>query len=109
MNYGIRNAVIGQLQPFPLRQDKGALWENFIVGERQKHNSYQQRYVSSWFWRTTQQQEVDYLEEHNGVLSAWEIKYKTGKKSRTPKTFVGAYDTVAETIHRGNFREFLMP
>jgi uncharacterized protein len=104
---GVRNAVIGQLQPFALRTDKGALWENFLISERQKFNSYSQRFVSSWFWRTTQQQEVDYLEEHNGVLSAWEIKYKSGKKSRTPKTFLNAYDTSAETIHRGNFRDFI--
>lgn len=104
---GVRNAVIGQLQPFSIRQDKGALWENFLISERQKYNSYQQRFVNAWFWRTAQQQEVDYLEEHNGVLSAWEIKYKAGKKSKTPTTFVTAYQTVAETIHRENFREFV--
>jgi uncharacterized protein len=104
---GIRNAVISQFQPFVARQDKGILWENFIVSERKKRNSYSQNYVNSYFWRTFQQQEIDYIEEVNGKLSAYEIKYSEKKKIKIPNTFVKNYDTEVFGINRINFRVFL--
>lgn len=104
---GIRNALIGQLQPLAIRQDAGLLWENFIICERQKRNTYQQYFANSYFWRTTQQQEIDYVEEINGQLSAFEIKYNVKRKIKIPKTFTNTYNIHVEVINRDNFRDFL--
>ena len=104
---GIRNAVIGQLQPFSIRQDTGALWENFVICERQKRNTYKQQFVNSFFWRTTQQQEIDYIEEHNGQLEGFEIKYSEKRKVKIPKPFIANYNASVNIINRGNFRDFI--
>ena len=105
---GIRNAVIGQLQPLAIRQDIGALWENFIICERQKRNRYQQHFANSYFWRTTQQQEIDYVEEYNGQLTACEIKFSEKRKIKIPKTFTNTYQTEVKIVNRENFRDFLL-
>lgn len=105
---GIRNAVIGQLQPLAIRQDIGALWENFIICERKKRNSYLQYYTNSFFWRTVQQQEIDYIEEFNGQLSAFELKYNEKRKVKISKTFTNTYHTEAVLVNRTNFRDFLL-
>ena len=105
---GIRNAVIGQLQPLAIRQDIGALWENFIICERKKRNSYQQHFANSFFWRTTQQQEVDYIEEFNGQLTAYEIKYNEKRRTKIPKTFTNTYNADVRVVNRINFRDFLL-
>ncbi len=89
---GIRNAVIRNFAPLALRQDAGALWENFFVSERIKSNQYQGKYVQSYFWRTTQQQEIDYIEDEDGQLSAFEIKWNPNKgKTSLPASFLNAY------------------
>lgn len=106
---GIRNSVIGQLQHFPVRQDKGALWENFLMSERQKYLSYQSSYAQSYFWRTTQQQEIDYIEEADGKLAAFEFKWNDRRKVKFSKTFTGNYSAMTKIVNRGNFREFIMP
>lgn len=104
---GIRNAVIGDLSPFVQRQDAGALWENFIVSEIHKRNSYAASGARLFYWRTVQQQEIDLLEEHNGKLRAMEIKWSPKSKARIPKTFVHAYpDATFEVIHSENFERF---
>ena len=72
---GIRNAILQNFAPLSLRQDAGALWENFIISERIKRNHYSGRYVKSYFWRTTQQQEIDYVEECDGQFSIFEMKW----------------------------------
>ncbi|MCK5821818.1 MAG: ATP-binding protein [Bacteroidales bacterium] len=72
---GIRNAVIGQLQPLAIRQDVGILWENFMVSERVKQISLNKDLRNYYFWRTTQQQEIDYVEEVNGKFFAYEFKW----------------------------------
>jgi uncharacterized protein len=105
---GIRNAVISQLQPFAIRQDIGALWENFIICERRKRNGYQHHFANSYFWRTVQQQEIDYLEEFNGQLTACEIKYNEKRNIKIPKTFTKTYQAGIEFINRQNFRDFLI-
>jgi predicted AAA+ superfamily ATPase len=71
---GVRNIILGNFQPLDLRADKGALWENFLIAERIKLNQYIRSYAGSYFWRTQQQQEIDYLEEKDGQLMAWELK-----------------------------------
>lgn len=89
---GIRNAVIGNLAQVESRTDVGALWENFCIAERMKMLSYRGSFAHSWFWRTQQQKEVDYIEEEDGVLSAYEFKWNDRKGStKAPASFTGAY------------------
>lgn len=88
---GIRNSIIRNFQPVTLRQDIGGLWENYLVSERRKANLANRRYGSSWFWRTTQQQEIDYLEEQDGLIKAFEFKWNSKAKAKWPKTFTSNY------------------
>ena len=107
---GIRNAVIKNFSPLSLRQDVGALWENFVVSERLKQNHYCGRYVNSYFWRTTSQQEIDYVEEKDGTFTAFEMKWNP-KKGRTsiPGTFLKAYPVAATAvITPENYLEYLL-
>lgn len=106
---GIRNMLISNFNSLNLRNDTGQLWENFLVSERMKYIDYNKKYCNRYFWRTTQQQEIDYIEEHSGKLFAYEFKWNENKKSNVSKTFLGAYpDSEIITIHRNNFFEFLM-
>ena len=95
---GVRNAVIQQFAPLDIRNDAGALWENFFISERIKRNHYQQNYCNTFFWRTKSQLEIDYIEEQNGQMTAFEMKWNP-KKGNTaiPDAFINAYD-VKETI-----------
>lgn len=105
---GIRNAVISNFKPLSLRTDTGALWENFLVSERMKRNTYHSLYPHTWFWRTKQQQEIDYLEDVDGELSAFEFKWKENKKTSFPVTFTKAYPEAKLTvIHPGNYGGFV--
>ena len=106
---GIRNALLGAFQPINLRTDIGALWENFMVSERVKCNAYHRFYGNRYFWRTTEQQEIDYLEEYDGRLFAYEFKWNTNKPARAPRTFLNAYPEASfQTIHPENYLdEFL--
>lgn len=89
---GIRNAIIQNFAPLNLRQDTGALWENFFISERIKANHYNGNFVKSYFWRTTQQQEIDYIEESDGVFHAFEMKWNPKKThSSIPSTFKDTY------------------
>ena len=94
---------------FNSRTDKGALWENFLISERVKYLSYQGNGdTRRYFWRTTKQQEIDYLEEANGQLSAWEFKWSAKKKVKFPKTFVDSYpDSLNELVSSESFEKFL--
>ena len=105
---GIRNAIIKNFQPPGLRTDIGALWENFLVSDRRKMLSLLGLDAESGFWRTTQQQEIDYVEELNGALAAWEFKWNLKARKRIPKTFTRAYpDAVTAIVTPDNFEEFL--
>ena len=88
---GIRNAIISNFNSLSLRSDTGALWENFIISERMKYIHYHDIYSNCYFWRTTQQQEIDYVEERDGKLHAFEFKWNPNRKVRFPKTFADAY------------------
>lgn len=95
---GIRNAVIQQFAPADKRNDMGALWENFFISERKKYNHYNGKYVNVYFWRTNEQQEIDYVEECDGTMTAFEMKWNHKKGgSSFPKSFLEAYD-VKETV-----------
>lgn len=105
---GIRNAIIKAYNPIELRPDKGALWENFLIAERIKHLNYQLHYPNYFFWRTKDQQEVDWVEEENLKLSAFEFKWKDAGKFKFPKKFVEAYQPKTKVIDTDNFAEFIL-
>jgi len=105
---GIRNALVRNFNPLSLRSDTGALWENYLISERFKYNMYTSNHCHSRFWRTTQQQEVDYLEEKGGRLTAYEFKWNPKTKVRFPRTFTQAYpDCETHLITTENFRNFV--
>ncbi len=106
---GIRNAVINNFSPLQSRSDTGALWENYLISERIKKLFYRNPYVRFYFWRTTQQQEIDYIEEHDGELSAWEFKWNPHAKSRSlPRTFTRSYTPrITDIITPDNYGGFL--
>lgn len=104
---GVLNMLIGNFTTFQLRQDKGALWENFLVSERMKQLSYKQSIAKSFFWRTTTQQEIDYIETNADEVSAYEFKWATNKKVKLPKSFMDAYNPSFLVVNKDNFREFL--
>ncbi len=104
---GIRNALIGNLKPLELRNDIGILWENFLMSERLKYNTYEGKRVKMFFWRTKQQQEIDLVEEIGTDLAAFEFKWKQPNTIKFSKTFTGTYNVEPMLVHRGNFREFL--
>lgn len=105
---GIRNAVIRQFQPVQLRNDIGALWENFLVSERRKLLSYSKSNTIPYFWRTKQQQEVDYVEEENGIIHGFEFKWNPKQSKRLPTTFSVTYNCEDKCITRDNFRNLIM-
>ncbi|HDK42398.1 MAG TPA: ATP-binding protein [Candidatus Pacearchaeota archaeon] len=105
---GIRNMIIGNFNPLELRTDKGALWENFLISERIKQNEYKQSLAHTYFWRTKQQQEIDFVEENSGKIYGYEFKWNNKKKVKLPKTFLEAYNAESKVIDRDNFREFVI-
>lgn len=106
---GIRNAVIGNYNPIQLRNDIGALWENFLLSERLKFNQYHRIESSSFFWRTAQQQEIDYVEKCNDKIFAFQFKWNEKRKASFSKTFTSNYDSETMVVNRLNFREFIIP
>jgi len=103
---GIRNMIIGNFSPLDLRVDKGALWENFLVSERRKQNLYKDTFAKMYFWRTKQQQEIDFVEEKDGKINGFEFKWKN-KKTKFPKNFIEVYHAKGQIIDRKNFRDFV--
>lgn len=95
---GVRNAVIQQFAPIDMRNDMGALWENFFISERIKRNHYMHHYCNIYFWRTTSQQEIDYIEESDGAMTVFEMKWNPKKgNTKLPDSFLNAYD-IKETV-----------
>jgi len=89
---GIRNAIIRNFKPVTLRQDVGALWENYLISERIKFLSTNKINCRYYFWRTYQQQEIDWIEEKDGVFYAYEFKWNPKKtKKKFPVTFTANY------------------
>ena len=107
---GIRNLLIGNLAQVENRTDVGPLWENYAISERLKHNFYHSSIAQSFFWRTQQQKEIDYLEEENGQLCAYEFKWNDKKSGvRVPESFAKAYPEASfQVITPKNIDEFLI-
>ena len=107
---GIRNAILANFSDIDLRTDKGALWENFLVCERFKFLNNRQIDTNKYFWRTTQQQEIDYVEDSDGEISAYEFKWNNISKNKMPLTFLNAYPGTKTTfINTSNYLDFLTP
>ena len=105
---GIRNAVIGNFSLAETRSDIGAMWENFAIAERMKQINYRHPFAQSYFWRTKQQTEIDYIEELDGSLRAFEFKWNERKSLRCPLAFSNAYpDASFSAITPSNIDDFL--
>lgn len=105
---GIRNALVANFNPLSLRQDVGVLWENFMMSERMKTIHYNQAFVNQYFWRTKQQQEIDYVEERGGSFYAYEFKWNPEARKRFSESFLKNYSPVEiKVIHQNNFQGFL--
>jgi hypothetical protein len=105
---GIRNALIRNFNPLSLRNDVGGLWENWCIVERMKLNMNRRRFVNSWFWRTYDQKEVDYIEEEGGRMIAVEFKYKPDQKQKMVREFMDTYPgTTFMTVSRENYWDFI--
>jgi len=106
---GIRNALIANFNQLESREDVGALWENFLMAERKKYLEYHQQWTNVWYWRTTEQVEIDYVEEEGGKMTAFEMKWNEKAKHRVPRLFLNTYpESVFKVIHPGNVEEFLL-
>lgn len=107
---GVRNALIQAFNPLPIRLDVGALWENFCIVERLKRNKYHRHSTSMYFWRTRTQKELDYIEETDGQLHAFEFKWNENRPFKAPQDFLAAYPgSTVERIDRSNYWRFLLP
>lgn len=106
---GIRNSLIKNFNPLALRNDKGALWENFIVSERIKRNVYSGYWCNYYFWRTHDGAEIDFIEERGGILNAFEMKWDSSKKTiKIPRSFAEAYpEHTFEVIDRNSYEKFV--
>ena len=105
---GIMNAVVNNFNSLQLRNDVGALWENFIISERIKFLHYNRIFANRYFWRTYQQNEIDYLEERDGKLFAFEFKWNSKSKRKFPKLFERTYpESHNEIITRDDFEIFI--
>ena len=107
---GIRNAILQNYAPVSLRNDIGALWENFFIMERMKYNSYHGRHVSYYFWRTTTQQEIDLIEECDGQFTIFEMKWNEAKAStKFPQSFIDTYHPKeCHVVTPANYLEYLL-
>jgi uncharacterized protein len=105
---GIRNTLINNFNPLELRDDKGIIFENFVISERMKRNNYVNPFIKSYFWRTTTQQEIDYLEEIDGKITAYEVKWNENAKLKKFTSFTETYNSEVKPIHNKNFREFII-
>ncbi|HRX44389.1 MAG TPA: ATP-binding protein [Candidatus Dojkabacteria bacterium] len=102
---GIRNALINNFNPLSKRNDRGALWENFLIIERMKLNAYTNRYVSKFFWRTYDGAEIDYIEKYADSLDGFEFKWS--KVKNAPKSWLEYTNAKYELINMDNFKKFL--
>ncbi len=104
---GIRNAILNDFSPMALRKDKGALWEQYLLNERKKFLQHQQSDPNIFFWRTYDQQEIDYLEVYDGKCAAWEFKHNE-KTVKVPIGFKKAYpDATFEVISSSNYLDWI--
>lgn len=104
---GIRNALVNDFRPLTLRTDKGELWENYLISERLKFLKYNRNLAETYFWRTYDQQEIDWLELENGQLRAYEFKWNEAK-TKVPRAFATTYsEATFSVINQENYLPFI--
>jgi len=104
---GIRNAVISNFTPLSNRDDVGKLWENYIIAERLKYQAYNRMAVNNFFWRTYDQQEIDWVEEREGKLFGYEMKW-AAKKVKAPGSWTKNYPEASfKVISKDNYLDFV--
>lgn len=105
---GVRNGLIGNFNPLALRDDAGALWENYVLAERMKYNLYTGRHARSYFWRTYDRQEIDLVEDHAGALMAAEMKFSPKASAKAPGGWRKAYPQSAfQVVHSESYLAFV--
>ncbi len=106
---GIRNGIINNFNKIENRNDIGGLWENYLASERIKQQNYKKIRTNNYFWRTYDQQELDWLEEKNGNLAGFEFKWNENRKAKIPTAFAKAYpEATFEVINKQNYLDFIM-
>jgi hypothetical protein len=106
---GIRNALISNFNSLELREDQGQLWENYLIYERLKKQEYAMDYGSHFFWRTHSRQEIDWIEEKDGELKAYEFKWALQGKAKIPQAWQKGYpDSSFEVVDRSNYMDFIV-
>ncbi len=104
---GIRNMLIDNFKPIDARDDVGALWENFLIVERMKKLTYSRTHARTYYWRTYTGAEIDYIEEREGILYAYEFK-ASQKTAKCPTTWAQTYpDSQFEVVNRNSYFNFL--
>lgn len=104
---GIRNVLINNFNPLGIRNDIGALWENYVITERMKKQEYLRQSVNAYFWRTYDKKEIDLVEEARGRLAGFEVKWKK-KQAKAPKDWTTAYPGADfQVVHQGNYLPFI--
>jgi predicted AAA+ superfamily ATPase len=105
---GVRNALIQNFNKLELRADVGELWENYLAAERIKFQNYTQLHCTNYFWRTYDQQELDWVETEGETIRSYEFKYNLNKSPKAPKGWSNAYPEASfEVIHSGNYLEWI--
>lgn len=105
---GIRNALIRNYHPLSIRNDAGELWENYVLTERVKFQHYTKIKASNYFWRTYEQQEINWIEESGGKLTAYELKWNPAKTVRAPTAWTSAYpESSFQIIHPDNYLDWI--
>ena len=106
---GIRNALINDFRPVELRSDVGNIFENYVINELRKQNDYLQIYANFYFWRSTDQKEINLIIEKNNILNTFEIKWNPNKKVSLTKSFSNIYSNhTFNVIHKDNFFDFIL-
>lgn len=106
---GIRNAIIQNFNPIAMRSDVGDLWENFVITERLKYLEYNKRSINYYFWRTYDQQELDWVEEEAGRLRGYELKWNPKRKPKAPGAWTNAYpEAEYHIINSDNYLDWVI-
>jgi uncharacterized protein len=105
---GVRNAIISNFNDLDIRNDVGALWENFLVMERLKKAEYSEIYANRYFWRTWDQQEIDWVEERDGRLFGFEFKWQSDAKVKKKADWTTTYpEATLQVVNRDNYLDFV--